>query len=188
MFLATGASISPNLIPNATYLAGSPSTVGFYSFDMIMTDTAGNQTRRTFTLNVTPMGIVNTGLPSATEGVAYSQQLSAFGGTPPYTFTYRAADLYSLMFPAGISGSPSGAISGTPTSTGWYNANVTVADSAGHTFTTSLSVNAFGPTGTLLYGQVNGSTTFAWTVTNTVSVASPGNKSAVVVHQHRWNL
>ncbi len=161
--LATGASLSPSLIPNATYLAGSPSTAGLYTFDMIMTDTAGNQTRRTFTLNVSPMGIVAAGLPTATQGAAYNQQLIAVGGTPPYTFSYRVLSLNYPTFPPGITGSASGAISGTPTSSGVYQSYVTVTDSAGHTFTTSVALNVNGPTGAVFSAQLFGGPTFELT-------------------------
>ncbi len=48
-------------------------------------------------------------LPDATQGTAYSFQLTAVGGTPPYTWTVASGSL-----PAGLHLSSSGLISGTP--------------------------------------------------------------------------
>jgi predicted outer membrane repeat protein len=63
------------------------------------------------------------GLPSAQDGVLYSQQFSASNGTAPYTYTYSGS------LPSGISLSTSGMLSGTPTSTGSYSFNLTITDS-----------------------------------------------------------
>jgi hypothetical protein len=57
-----------------------------------------------------PVVIDTTSLPDATQGVAYSVQLLAHGGTPPYTWSIFAGSL-----PAGLTLSSSGLISGTPT-------------------------------------------------------------------------
>jgi hypothetical protein len=62
-------------------------------------------------------------LPLANPGVPYGPiQLGATGGVPPYTFT-------SSNLPPGISLSPSGVLSGTPTTAGVTNIVVTVTDS-----------------------------------------------------------
>ena len=58
-------------------------------------------------------------LPAATVGTAYSADLSAAGGTTPYTFT-------ATGLPSGLSVSSSGAISGTPAQTVAGTASVTV--------------------------------------------------------------
>ncbi|QXZ81773.1 putative Ig domain-containing protein (plasmid) [Rhizobium sp. L51/94] len=65
-------------------------------------------------------------LPAATAGSAYSQTLSASGGTAPYTFAVSAGTL-----PAGLSLSPAGVLSGTPTASGSFNFTATATDSAG---------------------------------------------------------
>jgi len=65
-------------------------------------------------------------LPAATAGNAYSQTLSASGGTAPYTFAVSAGTL-----PAGLSLSPAGVLSGTPTSSGSFNFTATATDSGG---------------------------------------------------------
>ncbi|NTF34444.1 hemagglutinin [Rhizobium skierniewicense] len=63
-------------------------------------------------------------LPSATAGSAYSQTLTASGGTAPYTFAVSAGTL-----PAGLSFSAAGVLSGTPTSSGSFNFTATAIDS-----------------------------------------------------------
>jgi outer membrane autotransporter protein len=65
-------------------------------------------------------------LPAATAGSAYSQTLSASGGTAPYTFAVSAGTL-----PVGLSLSPAGVLSGTPTSSGSFNFTATATDSGG---------------------------------------------------------
>ena len=148
--LLSGSSISQyssSQTVGLTYIMGIPSTVGPYSFDLIATDTGGAQFRRTFTLNVTAMTILGGSLRNAVINTAYSQQLTAAGGTAPYTFTYKTSSLTTPMAPPGITLSPSGLISGTPTSTGSYSFIATAADSAGHSFTATyswVSTNALG--------------------------------------------
>jgi hypothetical protein len=62
-------------------------------------------------------------LPDATIGVAYSQTISAGGGTAPYTFGVTSGAL-----PGGLNLSTSGALSGTPTATGSFTFTVTATD------------------------------------------------------------
>lgn len=52
-------------------------------------------------------------LPGGTIGVPYNQTITASGGTAPYTFSVSAGAL-----PAGLSLSPAGVVSGTPTAAG----------------------------------------------------------------------
>jgi len=100
----------------------------------------------------TPLSINNPGAQTATVGTATSLQLSATGGTSPYSFT--AAGL-----PNGLTINAAGLISGTPTSSGTYTVTATATD----------SVNA------------TASTSFTWTVNNApVTVSNPGSQSNVV--------
>lgn len=69
-------------------------------------------------------------LPAGTEGVAYSEPVTASGGTMPYTWSITAGAL-----PPGLSIDPgTGVISGVPMAAGSYpGIEVTVADSASAT-------------------------------------------------------
>src|SRR3954451_7684348 len=72
--------------------------------------------------------ITTTSVPNATTGGAYAASLTVTGGTPPYSsWTVGAGSL-----PPGLTlSSSTGAISGTPSSSGVYNFFITVQDSAG---------------------------------------------------------
>lgn len=66
-------------------------------------------------------------LPGAFVGVAYTASLSAMasGGTTPYTWAVTSGTL-----PTGLTLSPTGTLSGTPTATGNFTFSVTVTDSS----------------------------------------------------------
>ncbi len=98
--------------------------------DYVVTITADNGVNppatHTFTLTVVVPVIVTTGdLPDAAVGTPYSVQLTAVGGTPPYTWDVAAGPL-----PAGLTLSPAGVLGGTPTGpTGTYSFTVRATDS-----------------------------------------------------------
>jgi len=63
-------------------------------------------------------------LPTATINLSYSQQLTASGGTSPYTYST------SSSLPNGVTLSSGGLLSGTPTQSGTYNLTIQVTDNA----------------------------------------------------------
>ncbi|MBS0295171.1 MAG: autotransporter domain-containing protein [Proteobacteria bacterium] len=65
-------------------------------------------------------------LTAATVGAAYSNTVSASGGTGPYTFAVTAGAL-----PAGVSLASGGGFSGTPTAAGNFNFTITATDTVG---------------------------------------------------------
>jgi WD40 repeat protein len=74
-----------------------------------------------------PLAITDAVLPDGTVGIAYSSQLHATGGTPPYTWSLVSG---SPHLPAGLSISPGALISGTPTEGGLFSLSLQVTDSA----------------------------------------------------------
>ncbi len=75
-------------------------------------------------------------LPNGTVGVAYSQTVSATGGTGSYTFSVSAGSL-----PAGLSlNAATGAITGTPTTAATSNFTITATDGSGATGSRAYSV------------------------------------------------
>ena len=80
-----------------------------------------------------------TPLPGATVGTPYSHSLTATGGTGPYTWALASGSL-----PAGLSLSPAGVVTGTPTARGTFPFSVTVADFANpaHSTTHAMSLRS----------------------------------------------
>ena len=72
-----------------------------------------------------PVAVDPVFIPGATVGSAYSQAVTASGGTAPYTFAVTAGTL-----PAGLTLAPSGALSGTPTAGGTFNFTITATDNS----------------------------------------------------------
>ncbi|TCO62376.1 M4 family metallopeptidase [Actinocrispum wychmicini] len=91
----------------------------------------------------------NPGNQSTVINTPVNLQLTATGGTTPYTWTGSG-------LPAGLSISPSGLISGTPNTIGNSNVTVTVSDSSNP--------------------KKTGSASFTWAVTQISQCTSPGQK------------
>jgi uncharacterized protein YhjY with autotransporter beta-barrel domain len=86
---------------------------------------ADNQGVGTITNDDVPVTVSPATLPNGTVATAYSQTVTASGGVAPYTFTVTAGAL-----PTGLTLSPAGALTGTPTAGGTFNFTVTAADSS----------------------------------------------------------
>lgn len=83
-------------------------------------------------------------LPSATTGVAYSQALTASGGTGPYRFGITAGAL-----PAGLTLTAAGVITGTPTGAATSTFTVRATDANGCFREVPLTVVTLSPVPTL---------------------------------------
>ena len=81
--------------------------------------------------------------PSGLLGVAYSQQITASGGTAPYTFSVTSGTL-----PAGITLTAAGVMAGTPTATGASTFTVRATDASGcfSSISYTLTIAAAVPT------------------------------------------
>lgn len=122
------------LATNGT-LSGTPSSSANYFFDLRVADAAGSAATRTYQMYVgVGVTIDSSSAPNATLGVAYSKTLKAVGGTAPYTWSVIGGAL-----PPGLSLSPTGVISGTPTTAGVYFVTVRAADSASGSAINNLS-------------------------------------------------
>jgi uncharacterized protein (TIGR03437 family) len=121
--------------PRLTRAAGTN-----YSFSVTATDATGNSGTSTIVLTVAPPPLLITtpaSLPGATESKAYSTQLAASGGSPPYQWI-------ALGLPSGFALSPAGVLSGTPPSGSAGSVSVSArvkdADGANQDGTFSLPV------------------------------------------------
>jgi uncharacterized repeat protein (TIGR03803 family) len=94
-----------------------------------------------FELPVSGIALLPQSLPAATVGAGYSQTLSTIGGAAPYTFAVTAGAL-----PAGLTLSPAGVLSGTPTAPGPATYTSTATDSTGATGSQVYTVTAYPAT------------------------------------------
>jgi len=132
-YQTTGSSCSPvtNLAAGASCnvaVSFTPQQTGLIPGTMTLTDNALNAAGSTQLINLSGTGsglsITPATVPGGKAGTAYSQQLTASGGTASYTFTLNAGSL-----PTNITLSPGGLISGTTSATGSYPFTVKVTDS-----------------------------------------------------------
>ncbi|MBJ6610620.1 MAG: cellulase family glycosylhydrolase [Candidatus Thiothrix moscowensis] len=81
------------------------------------------------------LDITTTNLSNGTVGAAYSAQVSASGGTSPYTWSVAAGSL-----PIGLTLGSNGKITGTPTTAGAFNFTLAVNDQNNVTDTQAVSM------------------------------------------------
>lgn len=145
-------------------ITGSPTTAGPVSFTIQAVDINGNIGSRTYGMNVgasSGLAVSPSSLPNGTQGTAYSQTITATGGTGPYTYALTSGSL-----PTGLTLSAGGVLSGTPTGSGPSTFTIGATDSLGNAGTSgsytlnigtgSLTVNpASLPAGTkgIAYSQ-----------------------------------
>ena len=175
--LPSGVTLSP-----VGLLSGNPTEPGSFSFALTVTD-ANNQTGSAlFTVIVrAPFGITSSDTVVSHVGSAFALQLTATGGTPPYVWSAGGP------LPTGLTLSPSGLLSGKPTTAGSYSVTISVHDASSGTQSTTqpatktlqLQINVVAglaitsttlPTATrnVLYSAVfsadGGTTPYTWTL------------------------
>ncbi len=131
--LPTGLSLNP-----ATgQISGTPTVNGAFTFTAQVADNSAQTQSRQFTITVNPSTLVisTLTLPDGTLSVAYSQTITASGGTPGFTFSIQSGTV-----PTGLTLSAGGVLSGTPTAIGQFSFVVQVDDSAAQTATRAFTV------------------------------------------------
>ncbi len=166
------------LAPSTGAISGTPTSTGSSSFVVTATDSVGATGTENYSINVNPPITFSTlALPTATLNTAYTQQVSATGGTGTLTYSLASGTL-----PAGLNLLPSGGITGTPTTAGSSNFTVKAADTAGasatESYTLGVNATAFAISPTSLPNVANGTaynqqlTTTGGTGTVTFAVTS----------------
>ncbi len=129
-FNVSVGSLPAGLTLNAAtgVLAGTPSAAATSNFTIQATDRFGAIGTRAYSVTINPAIVVNPAtLPGGTLGTAYSQTVSATGGTGSYTFSRSAGTL-----PPGVTlNASTGALTGTPTATGTRNFTIRATDGNG---------------------------------------------------------
>jgi subtilase family serine protease len=109
-------------------ISGKPTATGSTKTTVTVTDNAGKTGSTTFNWTVNQAGqvtVANPGNQTGTVGKSASLQISASGGTSPYSYSAKG-------LPTGLAiDSKSGLISGTPSAAGSYSVVVTATDSTG---------------------------------------------------------
>ena len=129
-YAVTAGALPAGLTLNAAtgVIDGTPTAQGSFNVTITATDSSGGgqgAVARSYALVIAAPSIVvsPTSLPNGASGVAYSQTLSASGGTAPYAYTISAGAL-----PAGLSLTSAGTLSGVPTTSGSFGFTVTATD------------------------------------------------------------
>ena len=136
--LSLGGSLPPGTTFGGGTLSGTPTTVGAFTFSVTLSDSTSALVTKAFTLNVTappppPTLSLSGSLSDGKVGVLYAGQISASGGTAPYTFAGSG-------LPDGLSLSLSGGISGTPGTSGKFAITATATDSKGVTGKSTFAI------------------------------------------------
>jgi len=108
-------------------VTGTPQATGTFNFTVQLADFLGSTVTQTLAITITTatVTIAPATLPDGVVGRAYSQTLSATGGTSPYSW-----GLTWGVLPDGIYLTPPGVVSGTPTNYGTFSFIIQVNDSA----------------------------------------------------------
>ena len=177
----TQGTLPAGLGLNATtgVISGTPSAAGSTSFTVVLTDSGSPALTATaqFTIAIAyPALVIGTAtLPPGAFGVAYNTMLAASGGSGTgYTWAVTSGTALSAV---GLSLSPGGLITGTPSATETSIAFVvTVTDSAGNMATATLHLTV---TSVVYQGQVlSGATPVSGATIQLYTVGSTGNGSA----------
>jgi len=118
-------------------ISGTPTALGLSCFRVRATGADGLATDKDLVLTISGPPTITTSspLPVGTVGAAYSQTLTASGGTTPYSWSLVAGSL-----PSGLSLSSAGVISGTPDTVAVNSFTVQVTGSDGLSATADFSL------------------------------------------------
>lgn len=175
----SAGSLPAGLVLNSStgVISGTPTTAAVSAFTARVTDALGVQATQALSITVVPastLQVTTATLGGGSVGAAYSQALSASGGSAPYTWSIASGGLA----PGLTLNTSTGALTGAPTMAGEYTFTAMVTDSASATASRSYTI-AVSPltvaTASLPQGEVGeaysvtldadgGSTPYVWAV------------------------
>jgi len=129
-------SLPPGVNFGSGLIDGIPTSSGTFNFTVQVSDQRANTTNKSLSISINPaLQITTVSLPNGTNNVFYSANLTVSGGVPPYTWQIGGS------LPTGLNlNTNTGAISGTPTSSGTNFFTVLVNDSNGGNTNKNLSI------------------------------------------------
>ena len=123
-------------------LSGTPTATSQYTFAIQVSDSSSTAltAQQNFLLTISapggPLTISTSSLPGGSTGQGYAATLTAYGGTPPYTWAAPSG----TPLPSWLTLDPNaGLLSGSPPTAGTYTVTVQVTDSASPAHTSSRS-------------------------------------------------
>jgi hypothetical protein len=176
-YVINSGSIPPGITftpgTNQLVITGTPTDSGIVTFSVTGTDTVGASTTQSYTLTINPaVSLSPASVPNGIAGLAYSQVITANGGTGTKTVTYT---ITSGSIPAGLTFTTSDnqlAITGTPYVTGTVSFDVTATDAVGASVTQSYTFSIVAAAADhLVFLQMPTTTGAGQTITPAVRVA-----------------
>lgn len=128
-------------------LSGTPTFGGTYGFTITAIDANSCSGNRAYSWLVTgcpQITLSPTTLPNGTMGSAYSQTVTASGGTAPYSYAVTSGAV-----PTGTTLSSAGVLSGTPSAAGTFGFTVTATDANTCTGSRAYSIDIASPGNTI---------------------------------------
>lgn len=125
-FAVTAGALPAGLTLGANgVFSGAPTAVGTFNFTVTVTDStnATDSQALSLTVDAPTLTITTPTLANGAVAAAYSQTITGTGGTAPRTFAVTTG-----VLPGGLSLSPAGVLSGTPTAGGAFDITVTMTD------------------------------------------------------------
>ena len=186
----SGSNCQISGTPTATF---GPTSITVTVTDTASTSTAAGSSSKSANLTINPAGAplsfsTTSPLPAGTVGRAFSFNLAATGGTPPYSFSPTGALNGGAGACAGLTMAANGQITGTPTTSAGSPcvAALTVTDNAAAMITQNFSITINAPltitsTSPLLNGVIGRTYNFTFAATGgngALTWSNPGGSGA----------
>ncbi|HTS18603.1 MAG TPA: putative Ig domain-containing protein [Verrucomicrobiae bacterium] len=164
-------------------ISGTPTVAGSFSFDVAVYDANGCPGGMSYTLQMNCPAIALSSLPNGIVSTPYNQTITASGGTSPYTFS-----LLDGMLPPGLSLSPSGVLSGTPTMTTNVSFTLQANDTYNCSGTQQYTVATCGPFAITAITAQSNDIRVTWSGPGTHGYVLQSTRSTAMIAQYTTNF